>query len=524
MINNKVKYLLMLICSVALLSACKKQWDQRTAIANQQLSVTLMEQIKANPNLSTFAKYLTQTGLDQVLASSKTFTVFAPTNTAMQSLDPAIASDPVQLRLFISNHIANQTYLASGIQSSIRIHVLTGKNVTFTRTTVEDANITTADQYVSNGSLNIIDKILPVKLNISDFVRGLTTVGALQSTYIKSQDTTYVDTTQATVQSLDPKTGKPILVPGTGVVKYNKYFKKTAALDNEDSTYTYIVLTDVAMTTERGKVSKYFTTVTNSTDTTNMLASFNVLKDVAIRGMVKPADLPASLKSVNGVTVPIDKSAIVQTYNASNGIVYVMSAVNFNVSEKITPITIQGEFPSFFMRADRASLAQYRIRPDNNGKTYNDMFLQFSSSTTLASFFAAYRVSGLNTCQYRVYLRAVNDTAFNHIANPGNISQRITFGQVSSIVVSDAATGTLAATTAVNYPYQNSTPYNYTPMEYTGATAGTVTANSTINVVGGRLNVTKLSTINMYLQGANTTTVNANNLLIDYIRLDPVIQ
>jgi hypothetical protein len=178
---------------------------------------------------------------------------------------------------------------------------------------------------VSNGVLNVIDKPLTPKLNIAQFVKSLTTVGLLQQAYLNRQDSSFVDTSKATVSGFDPKTGKPILVPNTGVTYSNKYYNRVANLANEDSLYTYIVLTDAAYTAERNKVSKYF--ATSSVDTTmNILAGFNVLKDVAIRGIVLPANLPSSLLSVNGVPVPIDKTAIVQTYNASNGIVYVMSS------------------------------------------------------------------------------------------------------------------------------------------------------------------------------------------------------
>lgn len=314
------RYFFTILLVVLILTACKKQWDQRDAIVDQQLNIDLVQQIQANSNLSVFAGYLVKVGFDKVLAASKTYTVWAPTNAALANIDPAIVADTAQLHLFVANHIANQVYLTSSLQGSIRLHNLNGKNLTFAPTTIEDANITTANQYVKNGVLNIIDKPLYVKQNISQYVRSLTTVGLLQQAFIFRNDSTFIDTTKATVASIDPKTGKPILVPNTGVVNINKYFNKVAALATEDSTYTYIVLTDAGYNNERNKVSKYF--ATSSVDTTmNILSGFNVLKDVAIRGLVLPADLPSVLKSVNGVPVPIDKTAIIQTYNASNGIV-----------------------------------------------------------------------------------------------------------------------------------------------------------------------------------------------------------
>jgi len=521
MIQFRNKYLIVILLGALVMSACKKQWGQRDAVTDQQLNVNLMQQIQANSNLSTFASYLIKIGYDKLLSGSKNYTVWAPTNAALASIDPAVVADTAQLHVFVNNHIANLTYLTTTIQGgTIRIRTLNGKNVTFTPTTVEDANITSFNQYVSNGVLDVIDKALTPKLNIAQFIRSLTTVGLQQQAYVVRNDSTYVDTTKATVSSINPTTGKPILVPNTGVVTVNKYYNKVAAINNEDSTYTYFVLTDAAYTNERNKVSKYFATVTNSVDSTfNLLAGFNVLKDVVVRGLVSPANLPASLTSVNGIPVPIDKTAIVQTYNASNGIVYVMSAMNFDITTKIPTITIEGEKASFYIRSDftTSQLLNNRLKLDNNGVQYHDLTIKGS---TFAVPFAAYKLTNLNTCQYKVVIRAPNDTAVTHIPAPGNMSERITFGQITAITNSG---GTQTPVTAVTYPYQTLTPYIYTEVQQTPATAGTVVAGQTINVVNGNLNVLKITSINMYVMGANSTTANANNVLVDYIKLIPIL-
>jgi uncharacterized surface protein with fasciclin (FAS1) repeats len=516
--QHRNKYFLLVLITALIFSACKKQWDQRDKVTDQQLNVNLMQQIQTNSSLSIFAGYLTKVGYDKLLTSTKTYTVWAPTNDALQNIDPAIVSDTAKLKRFVGNHIANQAYLTTNVQAaSLRLHNLIGKNLTFTPTTVEDASITTANQYVNNGVLHVINKALTPKLNISEFIRSLTSVGLLQKAYVLRNDTTFIDTTKATVASIDPKTGKPILVPNTGSVTINKYFDKVGSLANEDSLYTYFVLTDDAYNAERNKVSKYFATVTNSTDTTmNILAGFNVLKDMVVRGAVTQANLPASILSVNGVPIPVNKNAIIQTYNASNGIVYVINSVNFNVADKITPITIQGELPSFFARTDQVPRIAYRAKSDPNGLRFNDLYI--TGSGLPASFFSAYKISNLYTCQYKVVWRAVNDTLQTH----ATISQRVTFGSTAPTAVPVVA-GTVTPTTVVNFPYTAISPYNYNEVQLTGATGTTTTTNTTINVVNGTLNVLKYKSINMYVQGAATTATNTNNVLIDYVKLIPIL-
>jgi len=543
MTHYRNKYFLMLLFAALAFAGCKKQWDQRDAVVDQQLNINLFQQIQANSNLSVFAGYLTKIGFDKVLAGSKTYTVWAPTNAALATMDPAIVADTAQLHLFVASHIANQAYLTTGLTApSVRIRVLTGKNVTFTPTTVEDANITSVNQYVRNGVLDVIDKALSYKLNISQYARSLTATAGLQAAYIARNDSSYVDTTKATIDHIDPVSGKPVLVPNTGVVTLNKYFNKVAALASEDSLYTYIILNDAALTAEQNKVKKYF--VTSSTDTTvNLLSNFNVLKDVAIRGLVLPASLAAGvniLKSVNGVNVPLDKSAIVSTYLASNGIVYVVNACNFNVADKITPIIVQGEQVSFYKQGSGTN--NLRLRVDNNGVQYRDLM---NNTSTISAYTAAYRLSNMYTCQYTITIRAINDTAYTHTPLtptltagvptgyttggtndpyiPGQIQERLTFGQITGAVL-NTTTNVYTITPVVSYPYKNVAPYNYNEIAFASNATSTTVANQTLNMVSGNLNILKYNSINMYLVGQTSTVGNLGTILADYIKLTPILQ
>ncbi len=522
--NYKRTYALVLLLVTIAFSACKKQWDERTEITDQQLNKTLIQQIQENSNLSTFSGFLTRLGYDKVLAASKTYTVWAPDNQALQALDPAVVADTARLRFFVANHIANLVYLTTAPQPTLRVRTLNGKNVSFTATTVDDASITGANQYVNNGVLHVINKPLTPRLNIWEYVKSLTNVGLSHKAYLQRQDSTFVDTSRATVASIDPVTGKPILVPNTGVVTRNRYFTTVANLASEDSVYTYFVLTDDAYNTERNKVRRFFTTVTNSEDTTmNILAGFNVLKDVAVRGLIKDADLLPVLTSVRGVRVPVNKAAIVQSYNASNGVVYVMSSMDFRLEDKITPIIIEGERPSFYSRTDRGGNTYVRTRLNPNDNTrFTDIMI--NGADLPVSFAAVYRLNNLYTCQYRVVWRAFNDLVFT--ATPNDFQQRLTFGHTAGALTVNA--GTTTGTTVVNFPYTGVGYLNYNDVTLTGATqtAG-VPAGNTITAANGTLSVTKYSSVFMYAQGSTTAStganVNRNSITLDYVKLIPIL-
>jgi uncharacterized surface protein with fasciclin (FAS1) repeats len=521
---HKRKYLIVLLLITAVFSACKKQWDERSEVADQQLDINVMQQIQANANLSTFAGYLTTLGYDKVLATTKTYTIWAPDNQALQNIDPAIVADTARLRFFVNNHIANLTFLTSKPQPSLTVTMLNNKKLTFTATAIDEATITAANQYVRNGVVHVINRILSPKLSIWEYVRNLNTVGALHKQYLLRQDSTYIDTSKATSTGLDPITGKPILVPGTGLVTINKYLNRVANLANEDSTYTYIVLTDDAYNAERNKVSRFFVTPTNSTDTTmNILAAFNVLKDMAIKGMYKPENLPANLVSVNGVNVPINKAAIVQTYNASNGIVYVMNSVDFRLADKITPIVIEGERPSYFVRNDRRNNIAFRLRIDpNTNQRFNDIMIR--GVDLPANFFAAYRLRNLYTCQYKVVWRAVSDIVTNTgVAIP--FRQRLTFGQPSRFEIATDLV-TIIPSTIVTFPYVTVGLLNHNEVDMPPAPAYTGVPG-TISVVNGTLNVLKYSSIVMFAQGDNiaysAANADRNAMTLDYVKLIPIL-
>ena len=101
---SKTKFLCVFIFAHCL-AGCNK-WDDHTNVSNQDLKLSLLEAINQKTNLSKFYEYLQKTGLNKDLASSKTYTVWAPTNDALQNLDPAVVADSARLRQFIGNHIS----------------------------------------------------------------------------------------------------------------------------------------------------------------------------------------------------------------------------------------------------------------------------------------------------------------------------------------------------------------------------------------------------------------------------------
>lgn len=483
---------------VILVSGCKK-WDEHNQVNNQDLTKTLLDEISQRSNLSKFYSYVKSTGLDKELASSKTYTVWAPTNDALQTLDPAIVADTAKLRQFVANHIAYETYFTRNAQTPVRVPMLNGKRVTFSATKFDDANIIEADKYVGNGVLQVIDKYALAYPNAWELTNS-TATSFQQSAFILSQTRKVFDPTNAIIDSISSQTGQPVYHPGTDSVLRNGYNTNVYDLQSEQKQYTYFILTDAALNTEVTKLNPYFKTST--ADSTKNLASFAVTKDLIVEGQYSIDQLPAVLTSKFGVKIPIDKSKIVETRKMSNGIAYVISGINFDPKDKIPPVVVQGENYIRFYDANgvpvtprqnnvSAVFIRTHVNP-NTGQPFTDMFAYGHGITGLN---AQYRVQNLPSIKYHVYWVAPNDTLIVYTpVNPAAFTQRLAMG---------ARGANLLPTTAP-------TTLNVTPLNYNEVYLGDYVQSA-------------YGTLDMFLTNATSTSgePSGNRMNLDYIKLVP---
>lgn len=474
---------------------CKK-WDDHNQIGNQDLSKTLLDEISQNSNLSKFYEYLKKTGLDKELSSSKTYTVWAPVNNALLTLDPAIIADTARLRQFIANHISYQAFFTRNAQTAVRVPMLNGKRVTFLNTKFDDATITVADKYVSNGVLHVIDNVAPVLPNAWELVNNTKTLFQ-QSAYILSLTRKVFDPANAIIDSISSATGQPIYHPGTDSVLRNSFNTEVYNLENEEKQYTYFILDDAAFNAEITKLTPYYKTGT--ADSTKNLASFAVVKDLIVEGVYTLAQLPSFLTSKSGVKIPVDKSKIIDTRKMSNGIAYVITGINFDVKDKNPAIVVQGEnYRGFFdvngnpvtPRQNNVSAIFIRSRATPAGTPFTDMFAYNHGITALS---AQYRILNLPSLKYKVYWVAPNDTLYvNGAIAPAVFNQRLAMG----------ALGT-----------------NFLP----NATGQAVAVNNYNEVYIGDWTQLSYGTLNMFLTAAASATGQPGGirLNVDYIKLVP---
>jgi len=520
MSNQRSKYLILFMLIASVFVSCKSQWDQHDLITDPSLSVNLQQQVSSNTNVSLFSQALAKSKYANVLASSKTFTVWAPNNAAMKAIDQSILTDTGRLNQFIGGHISYQVYTTSLPQPTLRVQMISGKSETFSKTTIETATIVTADQYASNGIFHIINKAILPKLNIWDYTTntgaalgntqgaGLTTDALQEQAYLFSQNYQIVDTASATITGYDPLTGKPILKPGTGIINKNHYKDLTVNLSSETNQYTFFVLADGGFANEASKIAKYY--VTSTADSSAKLTNLNVTKDLVVNGVYSTKGepgtiaMPDSILSMFGVKIPINMNDTIRSYNASNGRVYVMKDVFFRTADKIPTIIIQGESdpvigtPGSWFRNDNGSRINniyYRIKNDANGVQWKDIYIETNTSNGVGlpqQYWAGYPLPSVNSATYKVYIRAINDSK-------SVFSEQIAFSQ--PFVQGVPGTG--------DNPFAGTIPYF------------PVTQNNFAEVYVGNYTNPNYGYNSMFLVGGLS---GGTSLTCDYIKLVPIIQ
>jgi len=416
-------FLLSFFTVAATIYGCKKDaWDDHNKVISQDLSKNLLQVINENPDLSKFSEYLEKTGYKDTLALAKTFTVWAPDNDALKSLDQAVVNDLSQLKRFVAYHISYQTYFTSNPKPNLSVKTLDGKNIQFTKTNFEEAGISAADKYVGNGVLHIIDQAGMPKLNAWEFMEESANT-QLQKAYIESLEHTEMDTTNGVVLYTDPVTKRPVYQEGTtSPVTRNYYFQRVSDLSNEDSLSTYIILDNAAFASEQQKLKPYYTTA--SAEVSDSLTNWAVVKDLVISGVYTENQLAGTMTTVTGVRIHVNKSDIVEQRKLSNGIAYVVKNLSYDLMEnKIPSVLIEAEYPDS-LRTPSSPLL--KTKRDASGLLFKDVSVSGITSSPDPLYYFRYRTT-VNSVKYKVYRRALNDLYTVPISMRVNFSYRSYF-------------------------------------------------------------------------------------------------
>lgn len=481
MIVLKLNYkkLLASVLTIALVS-CANPWEDRQDNGDANLSVSLDEAITNTAEVSQFGALLAQTGYDKILAASKTYTVFAPTNEAIAQLDPSILNDPEALSFYVSNHIALTAYSSVRDADKVKIKMLSGKYLEFKGTAlISDANIVTADHYAANGVFHVINKVLVPKSNIWEYIKDQAGSSKM-SDYLLSLN-------EWSIYASDD-VAKANAVPGALADSLsNSFLKNVYNLNNEKNSYTLFLMEDDGYTAEVDKLKPYL--IKSNADSTARYASYFTLRDMVFPKAYQRNELPELLTSRFGVNVAIDQTEIVgEPIVLSNGIVYRVRRVSVRLADRLVTTKIEGE--NNYASSSRSRVF-YRDKKDPFDIKFNDVMVQNGGPL----FQLNYRAKDLYSTTYKVYWRAINDVQTNVF------QQRLIVGTV----IRDG----------VNYPNDAIRNFDFKNVE----------RNIYTDVYLGEFTLTKAMDIDQItLFGANNNVNGNNSLTLDYLKFVPVVK
>jgi len=397
LLNFNYKRLLVSVLTIALVS-CSSPWDDREDNGDANLGVTLNEAISNTTEVSQFGKLLVQTGYDKVLANSKTYTVFAPTNEALAKVDPAILNDPEALKKFVANHIALNSFSSIRKASQEKVQMLSDKYLIFKGSTIiDDATIVTADHYAANGVFHVINKALTVKMNIWQYVNAHTTTSAMSAYLVSLKEFSIYK---------EDEIKKQFPAGYLADSLSNSYLANVYNLNNEKNSYTLFLMEDDGFNAEVTKMTPYLTKKSSTIDSTAVYSKYFTTRDLAFPKAYTKATLPTTLTSRFGVQFDVDKTQIVgEPIQLSNGIIYIMKKVDITLEKRLLPTRIEGEKNWGNANGSRNQI-WYRDKIDPFGVLYNDMTVQSPGSASFAIYYGA---KDLYSTKYKVYWRAIND-------------------------------------------------------------------------------------------------------------------
>ncbi|GAB6010962.1 fasciclin domain-containing protein [Viscerimonas tarda] len=328
LIIPKILALAAMLC----LFACDA-WKDDMQLNNSNLDKNLNELIVENPDISVFAQALRLTGYDKLLREEQSLTVFAPGNEALQQLD---LSDLETLKEWMKGYIAYLSYYtdASGNftlsgEPVSQVEMLNGKSLSVYPSLALRSNLV-----CGNGVLHIINSTLDNRKNIWEYLQEQQ--GYEQIQFIQSLEEQVMDKDKSLQIGVDMN-GRPVY---DTIWTTRNTFLEACPLGDERQSFTVVLLEQNTFDALKTKYAKYMRqrdTNAQNKEIVRQLAADLTLKNTLINNAGR-------YPSLGDVLVDIDPANITESYTASNGTVYKLSAADIKIYEnKIKTQIIEGE-------------------------------------------------------------------------------------------------------------------------------------------------------------------------------------
>lgn len=228
-------------------------------------NMTLWENISENPQLSDFASLVKKAGYDNELNTPRSLTVWAPVNGSFNLSDydnDSVSKDNL-LRQFVKGHIAEYVHAATG-KVDERVHMLNKKSFTFSGEgsyTFANMAVTNANVPSNNGLMHIMNGAAKFYPNLYEYLRVGENMDSLRNHFLHYEDS--VLDKNASVKG-PMVNGVQQYIDSVMVVTNPLIRQLNAQLENEDSSYTFILPTDSAFLAAYNRIRPYYNYITTT--------------------------------------------------------------------------------------------------------------------------------------------------------------------------------------------------------------------------------------------------------------------
>lgn len=346
-----------LIVVIALLLGACDAWKDDIHVNDQDRNSNLYEAVASNPDLTTFAEILRLTGYDKILEGEQALTVFAPNNSAISGLN---LSDVEALKEWIKNYISYLSYFTdeNGKFEPGTIQMINEKKVPVNAAGISGAGIVKFNQVSSNGVLHVINGLIIDRKNIWEYLESQT--GYAQIDFIRSINERVMDRERSVQTGVD-MLGRPLY--DTIWVTRNDYLE-TYPLNDETKAFTLLLLEQNAWDYLQNKYANYM----QQDDEEKQVKT--IKRQIANDMTLLPVEITQDGRFIavgpDSLLVNVALSAVKESYQASNGMVYKLNAVDVKMyNNKIKEKLIEAE--NYVDRWDGQDAWEVRYRPWASG-------------------------------------------------------------------------------------------------------------------------------------------------------------
>lgn len=342
MINNIIKSAVAL--GLVALAGCNDSWDDHyTDRSVTDGTATLLEQIKSDPELSTFAKMIEIAGYEQLLESSQTFTVWAPVNEALADVD---LSDKAAVMRTLANHIARfNISTATPVDEGVKM--LNGKLMYFSGEPMAfgGVNILQHDILSSNGLMHKLGRLIPYSYNFREYVDTHDNTSSIAGFLAQFDETMLASQIPGATSTSAADSSR---VSYNRLLRYPVYGLGDIA--SEDSIFTMVIPDNTAWEKAYEEIKPYFQTYnadqTVADSIQRLHTSLAIVNDLIFRTGLKNPVAQDSIISTSGSVIS-DPAAFLsgmEQITASNGRIFLASSLNYDMTETFNKkIAIEAE-------------------------------------------------------------------------------------------------------------------------------------------------------------------------------------